>query len=119
MNDSLSSVNLNTIADALNAEYEARHITDDYCDIEGLSVSETWSRIAATVANIQARLPHEDVRPANPLDRILSKRPPLYQTNHLPDRKICGVVDYRGRVCGNWNGHDGPHNFVPRTVRED
>ena len=55
----------------------------------------------------------------NPLDRILSKRPPLYQTNHLLDRTYCQLVDHRGRVCFALRDHDGPHNFVPRTVRED
>ena len=55
----------------------------------------------------------------NPLDRILSKHPPLYQTNHLPDRELCGVVDYRGRVCALPNGHQDKHSFVLRTVRED
>jgi hypothetical protein len=55
----------------------------------------------------------------SPLDRILSKRAPLYQSNHLPDRKLCGAVDYRGRVCAAPNNHDGKHIFVPRTTRED
>jgi hypothetical protein len=34
-------------------------------------------------------------------------------------RTICGLIDYRGRICGNWSGHTDPHSFVPRTVRED
>lgn len=32
---------------------------------------------------------------------------------------LCGVVDYRSRVCGAPNDHEGNHNFVLRTVRED
>jgi hypothetical protein len=55
----------------------------------------------------------------NPLDRILSKRPPLYQTNHLSDRKLCGQVNARGMVCAAANNHDGKCNFVVRTTRED
>ena len=51
--------------------------------------------------------------------RLLAARAPLYQTNHLPDRKYCELVDYRGRVCFAERDHAGNHNFVPRTVRED
>jgi len=60
-----------------------------------------------------------DRRSRMKLARIFGAKPPLYQTNHLADRMICGLVDYRGRVCGNWNGHTDKHSFVPRTVRED
>lgn len=53
------------------------------------------------------------------LRALLSSKPPLYQTNHLPERALCGMVDFRGRVCGLPHPHAGAHRFVPRTTRED
>jgi len=53
------------------------------------------------------------------LRKVLSSKPPLYRTNHLPDRALCGEVDFSGRVCAAPNGHAGAHTFVLRTGRED
>lgn len=39
-------------------------------------------------------------------------------THRAADR-LCGQTDHRGRVCAADRDHDGNHNWVPRTVRED
>lgn len=35
------------------------------------------------------------------------------------DHRLCRAPGTRDRVCAAYRGHDGPHNFVLQTQRED
>jgi hypothetical protein len=44
---------------------------------------------------------------------------PTHRTAAAEPRTLCYAEGTRGRVCAADKDHDGNHNWVPRTVRED
>lgn len=41
------------------------------------------------------------------------------EAEYLAPRPLCHAPGTRARVCAEYLGHDGPHNFVLQTQRED
>jgi hypothetical protein len=67
-----------------------------------------------TLERLRAEAPGFSINPNAPELRRILGGPAPYRTDH----RLCRAPGTRDRVCAEYLGHDGPHNFVLQTQRE-